>query len=678
MSVLLAHCCCNPETPPCAQNENFDRMVESLGGVPGQEYIFSAPFLMSVRVPMRPSTFICEKKYDCWTGPEETGRFCNVTCAGPACTTPFPNSACTLGSNYYHLGAFLWTGQWEDVKVYTSQVCRFLYQSYSECSSTPCQSVTYQNKYERDAIGNASWNDLQTPTQLGDTLLPANKPTWDMWYDPPYTPDDPCEWRFRPYTPGLNASRIRPPTPGGYKYSTIHTYPPSNSCGPPQQNQTCQMVVEQELGFLYKSNSITGCAFNECPPGCVEPCVAMFLRVNITGTVKKTISPILIDPAGGVTNGFCGSYVPPTHINVRTEAYYRSYWDGNDTLEQWFLKPLKLYRINGSGHNTLCGAPGETAKRCYTFADEYTNGECANPIGGSVCLGCAMINGICTQCQSAPSTLPLCSMEFCRKTVCNQTLPNQCDTQYADSDCDTCDGIPSIYPNCRVCSWASVEYDVCKTMPAGQYFSQADIDAMPCDWENVPLSITPSYAPQQPVVVQIQGIGLCGGFGAPIGTQSGGTKIFVTCKHSLYATDVLVGGISCTEVTWINNGMVTAITPANSAGSKCVQVVTPGGTSICTAVSNFFYVNAGPQLCSISPGSGNVGTLLTISGRNFVPNNTQVTIGGILCTSTFVQDSSSLTCIVPAPVPPSYIGTRPITVTTPYGSITSPSPFEYI
>ena len=164
------------------------------------------------------------------------------------------------------------------------------------------------------------------------------------------------------------------------------------------------------------------------------------------------------------------------------------------------------------------------------------------------------------------------------------------------------------------------------------------------------------------------------------GTLTGGTLITITGDNFLYATGATVNGIACTDVKWVDNAKVTAITPASATtGAKFVRVITPGGTSVPSAGDVFTYTaNAAPATCSFFPAGGSTagGTFLTLTGANYT-GVTSVTIGGIACTAVTVLHSGAITCITPAASPPGYIGTRFISVTSPFGSATAFSPFNY-
>lgn len=181
-----------------------------------------------------------------------------------------------------------------------------------------------------------------------------------------------------------------------------------------------------------------------------------------------------------------------------------------------------------------------------------------------------------------------------------------------------------------------LEYDSCKTMPGGQSFTQADINSMPCDWENIPLKITPVYNPLLPDVITVKSLDACGGIVNGTGSLAGGTFITITGSNLLYATNVTVNNVACTDVKWIHNEKVTALTPASAiTGAQFVRVTTPGGVSVPSAGDVFTYIsNAGPQTCSFTPAGGSTagGTFLTLTGANYT-GATSVTIGGIACTA---------------------------------------------
>ena len=74
----------------------------------------------------------------------------------------------------------------------------------------------------------------------------------------------------------------------------------------------------------------------------------------------------------------------------------------------------------------------------------------------------------------------------------------------------------------------------------------------------------------------------------------------------------------------------------------------------------------------MGPAAG--GTMVTITGTNFVPNpDTNVTIGGNAATAVNVVDAMTLTCTTPMGA----VGAANVIVTTPNGSSIPPGTFTY-
>ena len=466
-----------------------------------------------------------------------------------------------------------------------------------------------------NTVGNIAWNNSSVITNLNNTDAYPTTFAWDKYCMAPAYPQDLCKWVFWVDTPPL--FRSPPNTAMGYKVSQIQTYPGVTG--------TCvqyNAITTQHLGFERKYE-FSSCLRpgSVCPGACVNPCVVMILRVRITGQFNRTChggaAGFMIvtrgcDCSGAVSvcpiPGLCDGNPPLSFKHCcaiescldslpdifRTDAYYRSYWNGADSLQQWFTKPFNLYRISSNFTDGVCGALGD-------------------------------------------------------------------------------------FPVCRTYH-GGLEYDACKTKCDGDSFTQADIDTMPCDWENIPLQITPVYNPLLPDVITVKSLDACGAIVNGTGTLAGGTLITITGTNFLYATGATVDGIACTNVQWINNGKVTAVTPASATtGAKFVRVITPGGTSVPSAGDVFTYTaNAGPAVCAVTPLGGSTagGTFLTLTGQNFT-GATSVTIGGIACTAVTVLNSGSITCISPAASPPGYVGARPIKVFTPFGNSSGSTQWYY-
>ena len=724
---LIASCCCSSCGP------NTALLVSQMAGRPGTQYNFPAPFLMSIRAPIVPSTNICLKEQCCVP---VGGDVLSSSCAGCGGTGLYGccvescssnHAFTTTGSEYSQLGAYLWNGgNFTDLKVYDSNVCRrYLYggSDLGACwqGTIPggCSTISVTNLYQRNTIGDVSWNNSRAVANLGTGSTSPNTNTWDKWYQAPqYVPQDPCSYI---YDASGVTFRSLPNSTMGYKISTIATYP-----GVIGTCVTFSVVVIQHLGFDYKIPTYScDMPSGNCLGACVNPCIVMYLRVKITGRVNRSIGTgfvaqyqgdapantsstygcncvppgaagcstsngSYVNPLGGKKNAGCSIVDSSNAGDVRTDAYYRSYWNGSDTLKEWLEKPFSLYRISSAMSDVECGGTADgIIERSYTFASQYTTGNCVNPTGGTLASSC-ITNG-----AGGCITVPLEHVDFSAPITqippggsCCKPTPGVCSgaRTYICSAGPICTGRLAPAPGCvdcsgnetielcKVCALSCVAYQACKTMAGDQSFTQADIDNMPCDWENIPLTITPIYNPLVPDVVLVRSLDVCGAVVSGTGTRAGGTLITITGDNLLYATGVTVDNIACTDVQWKNTNTVTALTPANAtAGAKFVRVITPGGTSVPSAGDVFTYTaNAAPATCSFFPAGGSTagGTFLTLTGHNYT-GATAVTIGGIACTAVTVLHSGAITCISPAASPPGYVGARPITVTTPFGSSTA-------
>jgi hypothetical protein len=158
------------------------------------------------------------------------------------------------------------------------------------------------------------------------------------------------------------------------------------------------------------------------------------------------------------------------------------------------------------------------------------------------------------------------------------------------------------------------------------------------------------------------------------GPTAGGTPITITGAGFVAGAGVTVGGAAATGVNVVNATTITAITPAGAAGPAAVTVTNPGGQAG-TGVNAFTFV-APPSIGVIAPASGSTlgGTVLTISGTNFVTGAT-VKVGGSAASSVTVLNSTTIT----ATTPPGVAGAAPVSVTNPDGqSATGATPFTYV
>ena len=165
---------------------------------------------------------------------------------------------------------------------------------------------------------------------------------------------------------------------------------------------------------------------------------------------------------------------------------------------------------------------------------------------------------------------------------------------------------------------------------------------------------------------------------APVsGSTTGGTTITLTGTTFVAgATTVLVGGAAATSVSVLSSSLLTAVTPPHAAGAVTVSVTTDGGTA--TFGNAFTYVGtvAAPTVTDVSPAGGppEGGTRITVTGANFVADQTGVTVFGLPATNVVVESPTRLSATTPAGPDGSYVN---VVVTNPTGSGSKLSAFWY-
>lgn len=156
------------------------------------------------------------------------------------------------------------------------------------------------------------------------------------------------------------------------------------------------------------------------------------------------------------------------------------------------------------------------------------------------------------------------------------------------------------------------------------------------------------------------------------GLEIGGTPITLTGANFFTGATVAVDGTPCTNVVVLSANVLTATAPAGAVGAVAVTVTTSEGTV--TVGNAFTYLDADPSLQGITPttGSETGGTLVTVTGENFLGAVT-VTFGGVVATSVTVVDTGTLTAVTPVGVP----GDADVVVTTAQGSDTLADGFAF-
>ena len=154
----------------------------------------------------------------------------------------------------------------------------------------------------------------------------------------------------------------------------------------------------------------------------------------------------------------------------------------------------------------------------------------------------------------------------------------------------------------------------------------------------------PAAATPQPVVSSV----------SP-GSGAIGTSVTITGSGFDYGCtggqsgQVFFGGIAATDAT-VNDGAATAVAPPHRAGPVNVMVMDClGDLSTISSADTFVYPS--PVVSSVSPGSGAIGTSVTITGSGFDYGCTggqsgQVFFGGIAATDATVNDGAA-TAVAP-------------------------------
>jgi hypothetical protein len=148
------------------------------------------------------------------------------------------------------------------------------------------------------------------------------------------------------------------------------------------------------------------------------------------------------------------------------------------------------------------------------------------------------------------------------------------------------------------------------------------------------------------------------------GTTEGGTTITITGTGFTRVNQVAFNRVPATSFHVVSDTQITAVTPAQGAGTRYVAVVTAGGRSAQVPNALFTFQPPVPVVTGITPATGPVtgGTPVTINGSGFT-RATKVTFGGLPATSVVVVSDSEITAITPA----QGAGARFVNVTAPGG-----------
>ena len=155
------------------------------------------------------------------------------------------------------------------------------------------------------------------------------------------------------------------------------------------------------------------------------------------------------------------------------------------------------------------------------------------------------------------------------------------------------------------------------------------------------------------------------------GALAGGTVVtligddFIANRTSVKIGDIVIPPSS---VQVISPTQLSFVTPAQSAGDVKITVLTPGGVSDNTSETSFIYTNNAPTVGVLNPNTGpsSGGLTVNLTGSNFVPGNTSITMGNVLIPASVVQVTSANSLSFDPP--PRAPGKVPLFVTTPVGN----------
>jgi len=147
------------------------------------------------------------------------------------------------------------------------------------------------------------------------------------------------------------------------------------------------------------------------------------------------------------------------------------------------------------------------------------------------------------------------------------------------------------------------------------------------------------------------------------GPTAGGVSATITGSNFGPGATVSFG-TAAASVTSVSATQITALVPADSAGTVDVTVTTPQGTSATSPADQYSY-DLTPTVSGVTPNTGPAagGNTVTINGSNFVPGAT-VEFGSTAATAVTLVSATQLTAVAPA----NAAGSVDVSVTTPGGS----------
>jgi hypothetical protein len=165
-----------------------------------------------------------------------------------------------------------------------------------------------------------------------------------------------------------------------------------------------------------------------------------------------------------------------------------------------------------------------------------------------------------------------------------------------------------------------------------------------------------------------------GSLGTSSGTTGGGTSVSIAGTNLLGTTQVLFGGVPAASFTITSDTSVTAVSPAEAAGTIDVRVESYSGISARDSGDRYSVTAASPPSVTglgTSSGSTAGGTVVSISGTGFLGAG-EVLFGGVEADFTVISDTS-----ISATAPAGSAGVVDVVVVGPTGNSASGSADEF-
>jgi len=132
------------------------------------------------------------------------------------------------------------------------------------------------------------------------------------------------------------------------------------------------------------------------------------------------------------------------------------------------------------------------------------------------------------------------------------------------------------------------------------------------------------------------------------GPVTGGTTVTVTGTNFTGATAVKFGSTDASSFTVKSGTTITAVSPAETAGTVDVRVTTSGGTSALSSKDHFKFAS---KVTGLSPNTGSAagGTSVTVTGTGFALGKTATVFKFGTTKATSVNCTSTMECTVVSP-----------------------------